>query len=187
MLKTVPRPLTVDDYRELPAGPPYYQLVEGDILMAPSPDLFHQDVLLNLAVILRNYLQQHPLGSVHLAPSDVQLSELNVYQPDLYFVSKGRRSILKKQGPVGAPNLVIEILSPKTAKLDKGMKRRVYARSGVEELWLVDPERKRVEVYRFAESTDEPVLRAGPRQRFSSPLFPGLQVSLTAVFRVDRP
>jgi Uma2 family endonuclease len=183
MLKTVARPLTVEDYRELPEGPPYYQLIEGDIFMAPSPDLFHQDIVGNLYFILRSYLARHRVGSVHLAPSDVQLSELNVYQPDLYFVSNARRSIFTKQGPVGAPNLIVEILSPKTAKLDRGMKRTVYARTGVEELWIVDPERKRIEIYRFAESADEPVLNVGTRQRFTSPLLPGLQIAVAAVFR----
>ena len=93
MLKTVPRPLTVRDYRQLPEGPPYYQLIEGDLYMAPSPDRFHQDILGNLYFILRSYLENHPLGSVHLAPSDVQLTDLNVYQPDLYYVSRTRRAI----------------------------------------------------------------------------------------------
>ena len=63
------------------------------------------------------------------------------------------------------------------------MKRVVYARTGVEELWIVDPGRKRIEVYRFAESGDEPVLDVGPRQRLTSPLFPGLQISVADVFR----
>jgi Uma2 family endonuclease len=93
MVKAEIRPLTVHDYRELPEGPPYYQLVEGDLYMAPSPELFHQDVLGNVFFIIRSYLEKHPIGTVHIAPSDVQLSDLNVYQPDVYFVSKSRKSI----------------------------------------------------------------------------------------------
>src|SRR5262249_18851613 len=144
------RPFTIEDYRQLPEGPPYYQLIEGDLLMSPSPNRFHQDVLGNLHFLIRKYLEKHPVGSVHLAPSDVQLTEINVYQPDLYYVSKARRRVLTSQGAKGAPNLVIEILSPKAAKLDRGIKRRVYARTGVEEMWILDQETKRIDVYRFA-------------------------------------
>src|ERR1043166_885368 len=101
MLQSAPRPLTVRDYRQLPEGPPYYQLIEGDLYMAPSPDRFHQDILGNLHFILRSYLEKSPLGSVHLAPSDVQLTDLNIYQPDLYYVCRARRAILKHHGPGG--------------------------------------------------------------------------------------
>src|ERR1051326_985041 len=146
MLPAAPRPLTVEDYRELPEGPPYYQLIEGDLYMAPSPDRFHQDILGNLHFIMRSHLEKRPSGSVHLAPSDVQLTELNIYQPDLYYVSNARRAILNEQGARGAPDLVVEILSPKTAKLDRGVKREIYARSGVEEMGIVDPALKKIEV-----------------------------------------
>ncbi|HYT59340.1 MAG TPA: Uma2 family endonuclease, partial [Haliangiales bacterium] len=98
--------MTVHDYRELPEGPPYSQLIEGDLVMSPSPDLFHQDILLSLARIIGNYLETNPLGKVAIAPSDVCLTDLNVYQPDFYFVSNARKSILTEQGAEGAPDLV---------------------------------------------------------------------------------
>lgn len=151
--------------------------------MAPSPELFHQDIILNLAVILRGYLERHRIGSVHIAPSDVQLSELNVYQPDLYFVSNSRKSVLTAHGVEGAPDLVIEVLSPKTAKLDKGMKRSVYARTGVQELWIVDPDRKEVQVYRLEESADIPAVVCRGRQKIESPLLPGLRIPVAKVFK----
>jgi Uma2 family endonuclease len=182
MLQAQPRPLTVHDYRQLPEGPPYYQLIEGNLYMAPSPDRLHQDILGNLYHILRNHLEKRPSGSVHLAPSDVQLTDLNVYQPDLYYVAKTRKTILTKQGACGAPNLVVEILSPKTAQLDSGVKREIYARSGVEEMWIVDPAVKKISVYRFDEAIDTPVGTYGVRQKFESPLFPGLKIELSRVF-----
>jgi len=174
--------LTVKDYRQLPEGPPYYQLIEGDLYMAPSPDRFHQDILGNLYLIIRNYLQKRRLGSVHLAPSDVQLTDLNVFQPDLYYVSKARRSVLTKQGAQGPPDLVVEILSPKTAKLDKGVKREVYARVGVVEMWMVNPTAKQIAVYRFAEEINAPVGTYGIGQKFESRLFPGLKIEVSKVF-----
>ncbi len=150
--------------------------------MAPSPDLYHQDILLNLATLLRNYLKKNPVGTVHIAPSDVHLTDRNVFQPDLYFVVKERQKILSKQGAEGAPDLIVEVLSTKTARVDKGVKREVYARTGVKELWLVDPELRILQVYRFAKSTDLPILTTRSGQQFSSPLFPGLKIRVKEIF-----
>jgi Uma2 family endonuclease len=183
MLTTVARPLTVHDYRELPEGPPYYQLIEGDLHMAPSPDLFHQDILLNIAVLIRSFLDRRPIGSVHIAPSDVHLSELNVYQPDLYFVSKIRQSFLSKQGFEGAPDLVVEILSPKTSRFDKGIKREVYARSGVQELWIVDPELRHILIYHLTKSANAPVLTCTDKEQFEALSLPGLIIQVEKVFK----
>ncbi len=183
MLTSATKPITARDFMELPEGPPYYQLIEGDLHMAPSPGGFHQDVVLNVAVLFRGYLEKHRIGIVRIAPSDVQLTELNVYEPDLYFVSKSRKSILTEHGVEGAPNLVVEVLSPRTSKLDKGAKRAVYSRSGVEELWLVDPVARRVHVYRFGESAETPIGVYGVRQRFESPLFPRLKISVAKIFQ----
>src|SRR6185369_7809611 len=118
MLRTAPRPLTVHDYRELPEGPPYYQLIEGDLYMSPAPNRYHQDILNNLSFMLRQHLEGNPVGKTYFAPFDIFLTKLNVYQPDLVFISNERRPILTNQGAEGAPDLVIEILSPSTADLD---------------------------------------------------------------------
>lgn len=183
MLNTATRPLTAEDYRELPEGPPYAQLVEGDFYMAPSPNLFHQDIVLYLARVIGNYLDDHPRGSVHIAPSDVQLSDLNVFQPDLYFVANARRSILTEQGTEGAPNLIVEVISPRTERLDRDVKKHVYARAGVEELWIVDPLAKEISVYRFEESAKLPVAVLRPGKKLSTPLLPNLHISVTRIFR----
>jgi Uma2 family endonuclease len=183
MLKTAPRPLTVHDYRELPEGPPYYQLIDGELVMSPSPNFFHQTIIINFAVILRNYLAEHPIGKLAIAPSDVCLTDLDVYQPDLYFVSNERKSILSKQGAEAAPDLAVEILSPKTARLDKGVKREIYGRTGVRELWLVDPELREVQVFRLPESAERPLGTYRFGQEFESALFPGLKISLAKIFQ----
>lgn len=182
MLKTTEELLTADDYRDLPEGPPHFQLVEGKLYMTPSPEFYHQSVALNIASLIRYFLREHPFGKVAIAPSDVQLDFVNVHQPDVYFISNERLNILTKQGPVGAPDLVVEVLSKSTARLDKGPKLRVYARSGVKELWLVDKERKEVVVYRFAEAIQEPVATLRGRQTLTTALLPGLKLKLTEVF-----
>lgn len=100
----------------MPEGPPYFQLVEGKLFMTPSPEFYHQSVAFNLAYRLRRFLESNPLGKITIAPSDVQLDFVNVHQPDVYFISNERLNILTKQGPVGAPDLVVEVLSG--ARLD---------------------------------------------------------------------
>ncbi len=182
MQTTAPRPITVHDFRELPEGPPYYQLIEGDLYMSPTPNFFHQSIVMNIAFILRRYLEKNPIGKVVISPSDVELSDLNVYVPDVYYVSNERKHIFTKQGAAGAPDLVVEVLSPGTAKYDKGVKRQVYARTGVKELWLVAPEANEVSVYRLEESASEPVGVYGTRQKFTSPLFPRLVIHVSKIF-----
>jgi Uma2 family endonuclease len=183
MLKSVPRPLTVHDYRELPDGPPYFQLIEGEIYMSPSPNWFHQQIITNLARIFLRHLGKKEIGNFFFAPLDTYLTDLNVYNPDVLFVSKERRSLLGEHGVDGAPDFVVEVLSPRTARFDRGAKRDIYGRTGVRELWIVDPELKTVQVFRFAESADAPVATYGPKQKFTSPIFPGLSVSVAEIFK----
>jgi Uma2 family endonuclease len=183
MLKIAPRPLTVHDYRELPDSPPYQQLIEGELYMSPSPSWFHQQIVLNLADIFLHYLRKKRIGKLCIAPLDTFLTDLNVYQPDILFVSNERKGILKEEGVDGAPDFVVEVLSPRTAKYDRGAKRDIYGRTGVQELWIVDPELKAIQVFRFQESADAPVATYGLKQKLRSPLFPGLIVPVADIFR----
>jgi Uma2 family endonuclease len=179
---TTPRPLTAHDLRELPEGPPYYQLIEGDLFMSPTPSLTHQRVLRNILRILDSHLLKHPIGEVLPAPSEVELSDLNVYEPDLYVVLNARKSIFTPRGVAGAPDLAVEILSLGTAKYDKGIKRQVYARCGVKELWLVDTDAREVSVFHLQTSADKPFGVFGVRQKFTSPLLPRLVVNVARIF-----
>ncbi|EIQ01374.1 hypothetical protein OpiT1DRAFT_05950 [Opitutaceae bacterium TAV1] len=175
-------PVTRHDFALLPEGPPYFQLIEGDLYMAPSPNFFHQDIAYNLTGILRDYLLRNPLGKLRFAPVDVYLSDLNAYQPDLLFIRKENLGIVKDHGIEGAPDLVIEILSPATAKYDLGPKRAVYARTGVQELWIVDPARRTLALYRLGEDAATPIATFSESQTFSSTFFPGLTIALADVF-----
>jgi Uma2 family endonuclease len=172
---------TYHDYTQLPDDK-RYELVEGELFLVPAPNLFHQSILLELAAILRRYLRKHDLGKIFIAPCDVVFSEISVAQPDLLFVSKGRMGILTEANVQGAPDLVVEILSPSTRQRDRGIKRRLYAKYGVCEYWIVDPDKKTVEVLSWTESgyrTEAVVPQTG---RLRSSLFPGLHLSLTEIF-----
>jgi Uma2 family endonuclease len=176
-------PITRSDYEGMPEGPPYFQVIEGDLVMSPSPKTYHQSIAGKIYSILDQFLAKHPLGEVYIAPLDVFLSDVNIYQPDVIFISNGRKSIISDQGIEGAPDLVVEILSPSTARYDKGPKRKVYARTGVKELWLIDPETKTIQVYFLERDSENPSATHGDNAIFTSPLLPGLQVNTAAIFK----
>ena len=176
-------PLTVEDYRLLPDAGPRYQLIEGDLYMAPAPNRYHQEISGNIFLLLAKYLEKHPIGKLYTAPFDVYFDEINVHQPDLVFVSKKNRPILTYAGAEGAPDFLVEILSPKTAELDKKPKRRVFARSGVKELWIIDPDAMLVHVYFLQKDAERPAKTYSEKDAFTSPHFPGLKIKGSTIFK----
>lgn len=174
--------LTVADYMKLPDDAPRYELIEGELLMAPAPNRYHQEILFNLALILGNHVRKKRLGKIYLAPFDIIFDEHNVLQPDIIFFSNARASALTKAGASGAPDLAVEILSPGAEKRDREQKRKIFARTGVEELWLVLPDKHRIEIYRLQENPTQPVQIVKEAERFHSRLFPGLTIDIAEVF-----
>jgi len=124
-----------------------YELIEGELYMTPSPVPYHQKVVGNLYLILRDYVNKNELGEVIIAPCDVVLSDYDVVQPALMFISKERGEIIKEKNVSGAPDLVIEVLLEGTVGRDRILKKKLYARFGVREYWIVNPCGREVEVY----------------------------------------
>ncbi len=177
----VPR-ITYQDYLQLPEGG-RWEVLEGDLRMVPAPGELHQRVSSGLYDALKAFVKQHGLGRVYYAPMDVILAEDSVLQPDLLLIRKDRLSILVPEGVRGAPDLVIEVLSPgPTAARDRGIKRHLYGRYGVQEYWLVDPDARTVEVTVAddGELRTWQVFRAG--DRVQSPLLPGFELVLEELF-----
>ena len=137
--------LTYDDYLTLPEEK-RYELMEGELFMVPAPDFYHQIVSGNIELPLMEFVKKRNLGIVAYAPVDVVLSPEDVLQPDILFITRERRHIITKKNVSGAPDLVIEILSPSTQERDKLVKRDIYSRYGVKEYWIVDPVGKNIEV-----------------------------------------
>lgn len=175
--------LTAGDYRQLPETGPRYQLIEGDLYMAPAPNRYHQDISANIEFLLGKYLERHKIGRLYHAPFDVCFDPFNVHQPDIVFISKDRLNILTEAGAEGAPDFIVEILSAKTAVLDKKHKRKVFARTGVKELWLVDPDTKLVHVYFLQQDAERPTATYAENDTFSSPHFPGLKIKGATIFK----
>lgn len=174
---------TYEDYRSLPESETKrYELLEGELVMVPSPTLYHQDVLGNLYLAISLFVRDSRLGRMFVAPCDVVLSEDTVLQPDIVFVSRERSHIMMQDHVRGAPDLVIEVLSPSTADRDRRVKRGLYAQYGVKECWIVDPDRKTIEVLALGELGFRSIAVYGEQQTLHSPVLDGLAMPLSEVF-----
>ncbi len=137
---------TYQDYLKTPMGGKY-QLIDGEIIEMTSPTPNHQNTVLTLGMLLKKYANENKLGKVFIAPLDIYLGKNDTYQPDVFFISKERESIIGEKKIEGAPDLVIEVLSESTAYYDLKKKKAVYEKSGVSEYWIVDAEEKNIEIY----------------------------------------
>src|SRR4051812_32162264 len=131
-------PYTFNDYLLLPEGAPV-QLIGGELVREPSPTPLHQRVSGALFLELSKYILERGLGMVYAAPLDVYFDKFDAFQPDIIFISSERSGIIGNKFIEGAPDLVIEILSPSSVTNDLTRKKAVYERSGVREYWIVDP------------------------------------------------
>lgn len=172
---------TYKDYLQLPEDK-RYELIEGEFFMVPSPGYLHQAISKRVFRALDDYVRSLGLGEVLYAPLDVILSEENVLQPDILFISKERLDIITDKNIQGAPDLVIEILSPATAERDRGLKQKLYARFGVQECWLVDPDRKVIEVISLREKGFESTGVYREEAILKSPLLKGISIKVREIF-----
>ena len=139
--------LTYEDYCALPDDGRRYEIIEGELYGTPSPGRAHQQFAANLLVVLKPFVAARGLGEVVIAPFYVILEETSVVVPDLLFVARERSGIVTDRGVRGAPDLIVEILSPGTARRDRVEKAKLYARHGVHHYWLADPETRVLEIY----------------------------------------
>jgi Uma2 family endonuclease len=137
---------TYSDYLLLPDNEKRYEILEGELLMSPASNAKHQTTLIRLVRILSAFVEENNLGQVFIAPFDVVLSKFDVVQPDLLFVSAKNAHKVKSTHVEGAPDLVVEIISPGRAQRDRIIKSKIYALHGVKEYWLVHPEKEQVQV-----------------------------------------
>ncbi len=174
--------LTYEDYVLIPEDGRRHEIIDGERYVSAAPFLPHQDLVLWLGAEFLSFLKGRGLGKVYVAPVDVLLSPYDVVQPDVVFVSQERSSILTRNKIQGAPDLLVEILSDSTRKLDEGVKLRRYERFGVREYWLIDPRRESVRIYRLTDSGFQPVARLAKGDALSTPLLPGLAISVADMF-----
>jgi len=157
------------------------EIIDGDLFVTPSPLEKHQLILLNLTMALGKYLEAHPVGQFRFAPLDVIFSEHDVLEPDLLFVLNEHDEYLQ-DWVRGAPDLVVEILSPTTEARDRGVKMKAYARYGVGEYWIVDPAAKAIEAYRLGAEGYELAEKCREDDILRTPLLPGFALCPQSIF-----
>ncbi|WP_347272952.1 Uma2 family endonuclease [Candidatus Kuenenia sp.] len=173
---------TYEDYAKLPEGSPY-QLIGGKLIMTPAPSTYHQEISKRLEYLLYEYAElKQKLGKVFDAPIDVYFEEEETYQPDIIFISNDRIGIIKKEKIEGAPDIIIEILSPSTAYYDLVHKKDIYAKHGVKEYWIVDPIEKWVESYKNENGKFILIGRGQKDEIINSSVLIGFKVKLDAIF-----
>jgi len=158
------------------------ELLDGELYVTPSPVASHQKILGNLAYAFWKFLELHPLGELLVAPLDVILSEHDVLEPDLLFVLNEHKDFLQ-DWVRGAPDLVVEILSPKTEARDRGIKLKAYARYGVGEYWNVDPQAQVIEVYRLTAEGFHLAATCAQGKTVETPLLPGFSLAVGSIFK----
>ncbi|MBI4647953.1 MAG: Uma2 family endonuclease [Bacteroidia bacterium] len=147
----------------------------------PAPSIWHQDISRNLEEIFLYYLKKHPIGILYDAPVDVILSDENVVQPDLVFILKDNRPIIKEHGIEGVPDLIIEVISDESYDVKKKMP--LYATYALKYLWYIFPDEKLIKTYRLNVAKYDLIDAVSEKDSFSHQLFPGLIIDAKKVFR----
>lgn len=168
--------MTYAEYCALPDDGNRYEVIAGELVLLPTPNRMHQAICRNLAVALGVHVKPRKLGHVYFR-LDVVLSETNVVQPDLLFVSNARAGVLTEAGVSGAPDLTVEVLSDLTRSRDEVTKFGLYDKFGVGEYWIVDPDTASVRVHRRGEGVME--IAEG---ELTTPLLPGFAMAVEQIF-----
>ncbi|MBM4055895.1 MAG: Uma2 family endonuclease [Planctomycetes bacterium] len=172
---------TYEDYLKIPDDK-WYELINGELLMTPSPVPKQQLVSSELYSRLKDFVLRNDLGKTLYAPCDVYFDEENVVHPDIFFISKNRLNIIGQKNIQGAPDIVIEILSEYSVYRDMVQKKRLYARFGVREYWIVIPEEKEIEVHILKECIYPLHATYSKTDTLESPSLKGLKIELKDIF-----
>lgn len=169
-----------EEYQRLDDGH-RYEIFDGELVMAPAPDTWHQSWNFELATILRTHVRAHALGRIFMAPVDVVLDAANTVQPDIVFVSTAQAGIVQRPAIFGVPDLLVELVSPSSVRRDRYEKRDLYARFGVKEYWIGDPANKSLEVLVLKGDRYELRCCAEGKGALTSSLLAGLEFDLAEI------
>ena len=184
VIKRLPQPklLNYDDYARLtPPDSGNYELHNGKIIFMPSPLTPHQIISMNLSVEMGGFIHQHKLGKLLAAPMDVRFTPNDVVQPDLLFISNEKLDRIKRIVE-GAPDLVVEIKSEGNTATDMSYKKYLYETSGVQEYWIVYPNKKTISIYTLMEDELRFQLTLTVADTLKSLVLTGFEMPVAAVF-----
>ena len=175
------RKLTYEDYAKTPEGE-RWELIDGELIEAPSPKEAHQRCQITASSRMFSFSRENELGMVYVE-FDVILSDSDTVRPDIIFVSRDRLHIITEDNVQGAPDLVVEIRSPSTARQDWTVKRELYARHGVREYWLVDPEAATIAVLLLEDGELKVSGVYGEGDTLTATAIEGFSLALSEIFR----
>lgn len=178
--------LTVAEFRQMdfPDNDPYfYELIDGELVKKSAPSPRHQRISRRLAIMLDKFVNDHKLGELFNAPIDVFLDGENSVQPDLLFIPTADAQLVTNDGIMGAPALLVEIISPSSGYRDRVEKAGLYRRFGIREYWLVDPQEELIEIFALTEGRYDLLSAASPDEgQLVSGVLPGLTVGVADLF-----
>ena len=176
--------LTYDAYLAMPEMKQRYSIIDGELVMAAAPNPTHQTIVLEIAMKLTSFVRERQLGRVFVAPLDVVIRRepLRTRQPDVMFIGQERRSIIGPQVIEGAPDLVIEVLSPTNTRQELQGKLDDYRTIGVREAWVVSPEARTVEVLQLASGAMQRLGLYGLGDLLASQVLPDLRLTVDDIF-----
>jgi len=174
--------MTYDQYCLLPDDGKQYEVIDGELFVTPAPTPKHQDIAGQLYALLLAHDKANSLGKVYIAPVDILLEEHTVVQPDILFIRQERLSIVGERKVDAAPDLVVEVLSPSTFYKDLRKKMVAYSQFGVQEYWIVDPEKQSIEVHTQGHKGLQLTRSFSLEETLESALLPGFQLRVKSIF-----
>ncbi len=174
---------TYEDYLKLPDDRNRYEIINGELVMTPAPKIAHVEAISNLMRELTSFVKENKLGKVYTASCDVLLGEENVVQPDILFIAKANKKVITEDNVKGAPDLIIEVLSPTTAYYDLIEKKELYEKFGVKEYWIVDPKKQWVEIYVLEDKKYKLHQRVEKSGEIRSLIIKGFKLALREIFK----
>lgn len=173
---------TYEDYARLPDNGFRYEVIYGELFMSPAPNPFHQTIVGEIFFVLMKLAKEQKLGRVLAAPIDVVLDDIGTpVQPDIIFIRQERLDIIGERKINGAPDLVVEVLSPGTEQYDRQKKYKLYATAEVKEYWLVDPKSCTIEVHVLRGQAYAPLGTFGSDEAIRSEQLPDLQLAVSEI------
>jgi Uma2 family endonuclease len=175
--------IAADAYFDLPEYTQHdlIQLIDGEVVIGMPPNPYHQAVVGNLHVIFWSFAREHG-GRAFIAPVEVMLDEHNVYEPDVLYLAPESRCVIEEQRLVGPPDLVVEVLSPSTAKHDREHEFSAYQGHGVREYWIADPANRTLEIWMLRDGI---YVKSGtfvPGETFDSTVLAGQPIPVADLF-----
>lgn len=170
------------DYLLFPADGNRHEIIDGEHYMTPAPNIKHQRISRNLEWVFQKFLREHPVGEIFDAPCDVVFSGYDIVEPDLVYVAAENKKIITEKNIQGAPDLVVEILSPGTTETDLDLKKKLYEKNQVKEYWVADPDAETVLVFLLEDGLYREAACLTRNEVLSTGLVPGMEIPLREVF-----